>query len=168
MTQLEIVPYDPDWPARFAAERDRLTGALGPVAVRIDHVGSTSVPGLAAKDIVDIQVSVEVLHPMDGYRDPLEALGYLYQPHGDPDPYPFFGWPVEWPRRFHVHVCEAGSTEEARHLAFAAALRADPALAAAYESLKRGLASQFSAEDPAEREAYAEAKSPFIDHVVPR
>ena len=164
-TRLEIVPYDPAWPERFAAERDRLADALGDAALRIDHVGSTSVPGLGAKDVIDIQISVTDVLDAFRYRPALEKLGYAYTPHPDEDGfdrYPFFGFPAEHPRRFHVHVCSLGSAVERRTLAFPAALRADAGLAAEYEALKRDLAPRYEAADPAQREAYSDAKSPFI------
>src|SRR2546425_2727183 len=72
--KLEIVPYDPEWPAAFEAEAVRLRAALGDVALRIDHHGSTSVPGLAAKPIIDIQVSVAALQPVAAYGERLETL----------------------------------------------------------------------------------------------
>jgi len=83
MATLEIVPYDVRWPLAFAQERDRIAAALGPLAVRIEHHGSTSVVGLAAKPVIDIQVSVATLHPLDRYAAPLIALGYEHVPHED-------------------------------------------------------------------------------------
>jgi GrpB-like predicted nucleotidyltransferase (UPF0157 family) len=108
----------------FEVEATRLREALEPVAVRIDHVGSTAVPGLSAKPIVDIQVSVRMLAPMNAYRQPLELLGYEY---ADPntDDYPFFDLSIG-PRPFHIHVCEAGSFHERRHLCFRDWMRTHP------------------------------------------
>ena len=77
LTGLAILPYDPAWPAAFEAEAERLRQALGPIALRIDHNGSTSVPGLAAKPVIDIQVSVASLHPLALFGRPLEAAGYV-------------------------------------------------------------------------------------------
>ena len=73
-SEIEIVPYDPGWPAAFEAEAVRLRAALGALALRIDHNGSTSVPGLGAKPIIDIQVSVAALQPLSPYRLPLGKL----------------------------------------------------------------------------------------------
>src|SRR5215213_2267393 len=75
-----MVDADPTWPARFAAEAARIRAVLGPVALRVDHVGSTAVPGLAAKPIIDIQISVAQVQPMDPYRPALEGLGYRHTP----------------------------------------------------------------------------------------
>src|SRR5262245_43720657 len=94
---LEIVPYDSQWPNAFSAERDRIAAALGSLALRIDHNGSTSVPGLAAKPIIDIQVSVRWLQPIETYATPLMHLGYIHVPHPDDSFCPFFHRPVEWP-----------------------------------------------------------------------
>src|SRR5205814_9627788 len=74
-----IVPYDPAWPELFRAQAAGLRAALGDVARRIDHIGSTSVPGLAAKPIVDVQISIVDFEPLDAYRRPLEALGYVFR-----------------------------------------------------------------------------------------
>ncbi len=125
----------------FEAEASRLRAGLGELAVRIEHVGSTSVPGLAAKPIVDIQVSVPDIRDLDSYRRPLEALGYEYVYDPDFVEYPFFGWPTSaQPRTFNLHVCEAGTEWEARHLRFRDLLRSDPVARDEYAALKRELA----------------------------
>ena len=132
---IAVVPYDAAWPGMFAAERDRLTASLGEVAVRIDHVGSTAVAGLAAKPWIDIQVEVRRMLPRDAYRDPLLALGYVHHP--DDDDHEFFDR-----RPYHVHVCAAGGDWARRHLAFRDLLRRDPAARAAYQSEKLRLAAE--------------------------
>ena len=162
----EIVPYDPAWAAAFEAEAARLRVALGAVAVRIDHHGSTSVPGLAAKPIIDIQISVATLRPMATYADPLVSLGYVHLPDPDDAVCPFFHRPAEWPHTHHVHVVEAGGVEERRTLAFRDYLRAHPNVAAEYERLKHAIAARLSPRDAEAREAYARAKSEFIQRVV--
>ena len=95
-----MVAYDDTWPEQFAAERDRLVAALGTVAVGIEHVGSTAVPGLAAKPWIDIQLDVPRLEQFDAYAPALIALGY--QHHHDDDDHEFFDR-----RPYHVHVCQA-------------------------------------------------------------
>jgi GrpB-like predicted nucleotidyltransferase (UPF0157 family) len=114
---IEIVPYDPAWSAAFAAERDRIVAVLRTVAVRIDHNGSTSVPGLAAKPVIDIQISVRILQPVEAYGALLEQLGYTHVPHEDDSVCPYFHRPATWPHSHHVHVVEAGGAEERRTLA---------------------------------------------------
>jgi GrpB-like predicted nucleotidyltransferase (UPF0157 family) len=163
---LELVPYDPAWPAAFEAEAARIRAALGSIALRIDHHGSTSVPGLAAKPIIDIQVSVADLDPMDRYHRPLRSIGYAHVPHLDDCCCPFFHRPREWPHTHHVHVVRAGSEEERRTLAFRDYLRAHVEVARQYEELKRLLAPQFSAENFTSRQAYADAKTEFIEGVI--
>ena len=96
--RLQISSYDPRWVLEFEAERDRLVRALGALACRIDHNGSTAVPGLEAKPIIDIQVSVQQLQPLHVYAEPLATLGYVHVPHADDAVCPFFHRPREWPR----------------------------------------------------------------------
>jgi GrpB-like predicted nucleotidyltransferase (UPF0157 family) len=134
----------------FAAERDRLVAALGDVAVRIDHVGSTAVPGLAAKPWIDIQVAVRRMRPWDPYRDPLLALGYAHHP--DDDDHEFFHR-----RPYHVHVCAAGGDWARRHLAFRDLLLRDATARAAYQEEKLRLAAELD-----DVHAYTEAKTPII------
>ncbi len=163
---LEIVPHDPAWAAAFRVEAERIRAALGAVALRVDHHGSTAVPGLAAKPIIDIQVSVAALQPMDVYRGPLESIGYVHVPHADDAFCPFFHRPHGWPHTHHIHVVRRGDAEERRTLAFRDYLRAHPDAAREYEGLKRRLAPQFAAPDPAERQAYADAKSEIVERMV--
>ncbi len=163
---VEIVPYDPRWPAAFEAESVRLREALGPVALRIDHHGSTAIPGLAAKPIIDIQVSVAALRPMSAYREPLRTIGYVHVPHADDSFCPFFHRPPLWPHTHHVHVVEHGGTEERRTLAFRDYLRDHSGIAREYEQLKRHLISEIEPADPESREAYARAKTDFIERIT--
>jgi putative glutamine amidotransferase len=159
-----IAEYDPAWPEKFEAEATRIGDALGDVAVRIEHVGSTSVPGLASKPIVDIQLSVDSLVPRAPYARPLVALGYR---HGIDLTIPereYFKGDVDGVRSFHVHVCEAGTEWERVHLAFRDWLREHPDEASAYADLKRRLV----AEHPNDRFGYTEAKGEFIRGAVER
>jgi GrpB-like predicted nucleotidyltransferase (UPF0157 family) len=164
--KLEVVPYDSAWPAAFEAEAIRLRTALGTLALRIDHHGSTSIPGLGAKPIIDIQVSVGALQPIAGYGERLQAIGYFHVPHPDDSFCPFFYRPPQWPHSHHVHVVQGGGTEERRTLAFRDYLRDQAAAAREYEQLKRDLAKQLAATNRESREAYARAKSDFIERVV--
>ena len=163
---LEIAPYDPRWVRDFEVERDRIASALGPLARRIDHNGSTAVPGLAAKPIIDIQVSVAPLDPIDPYIRALVTLGYVHVPHADDAVCPYLHRPAEWPHTHHVHVVEAGGAEERRTLAFRDFLREHADVRREYELVKRRLAAGHSAADAASREAYAEAKSEFVERIV--
>ena len=168
MNAIHIVPYDPGWPSAFAAERDRIAAALGSVALRIDHNGSTSVTGLAAKPVIDIQISVRCLQPPEPYAAALTQLGYVHVPDPDDSFCVFFHQPRRWPHTHHVHVVQAGGGEERRTLAFRDYLREHPEAARAYEALKRGLALQHSATDFSSREAYADAKTAFVTDITDR
>jgi GrpB-like predicted nucleotidyltransferase (UPF0157 family) len=152
-----IVPYNPKWPSRFEAEASSIREALGDVAVRIEHVGSTAVPGLAAKDTIDIQVSVATMD-RSLYEAPLERLGYTSVWDKATHEHHFFGRPyTTGPRLFNVHVCPVGSEWERRHIAFRDYLRANPSAAERYASFKTEIAPNFS--DTLE---YAYAKEEFI------
>jgi GrpB-like predicted nucleotidyltransferase (UPF0157 family) len=164
---LKIEPYDPRWPARFEDEAARLRRLLGSTALRIEHVGSTAVPGLAAKPVIDIQVSVASLEPAAALAQALTALGYTFVPVGDFDQvYPFFTKPAEWPSSHHVHLCVVGGEQEARHLAFRDALRKNPVLADDYVKLKRALAAAHHGTTLVSREDYSLAKSDFVERVL--
>jgi GrpB-like predicted nucleotidyltransferase (UPF0157 family) len=155
---VRIVDYDPAWPALAGAELLRIGAALGPVAVRLEHVGSTAVPGLAAKPIVDLQVSVDALEPRERYVAPLERLGYLFVPAPESPDYHFFAKAPERPRTHHLHVCQAGSEHELRHLAVRDFLHEHPDEAARYADLKRRLA----ADHPRDRLAYIAGKDDYL------
>ncbi len=165
---LELVPYDPAWPRDFAAERDRIAAVLGVLALRIDHNGSTSIPGLAAKPIIDIQISVERLHPSEAYAPQLAELGYVHVPHHDDVFCPFFHRPDAWPHTHHVHVVQAGREEERRTLAFRDYLREHAPAAREYEELKRRLVRKYRAAQFSHRQAFADAKRDFIHRIVER
>jgi GrpB-like predicted nucleotidyltransferase (UPF0157 family) len=166
---LTIEPYDPAWPTMFDAEAARLLRVFGPAALRIEHVGSTAVPGLAAKPVIDIQVSLVSLEPAAPLAAALATLGYTFVPLGDFDKvYPFFTRPADWPSSHHVHLCVAGGEQEARHIAFRDRLRNDAALAAEYVQLKRELAAAHHGTTMASREEYSLAKTAFVERVLAR
>jgi GrpB-like predicted nucleotidyltransferase (UPF0157 family) len=158
-----IVPYDVTWPEQFVQLAWPLRHALGPVALRIDHIGSTSVPGLAAKPIIDIQISVADFEPLDAYRLPLESLGYIFRAD-NPERTKHYFREAPGQRRVHIHVRRAGSFSEQFALLFRDYVRTHSDVASYYAELKIGLAQQYPrAED---RVSYTEAKSPFIWKVM--
>jgi GrpB-like predicted nucleotidyltransferase (UPF0157 family) len=164
-----IVPYDPAWPAMFDTEAANIRGVLGERALRIEHVGSTSVPGLAAKPVVDIQVSVPSLEPLSHYLEPLGQIGYRHVSLGPFDwVYPFFQKPGEWPSTHHIHLCVIGSEQEGKHLAFRDYLRKNPSIAAEYVALKSELAAENHGNTFESREQYSLAKSEFVNGVLRR
>jgi len=166
MDEIEIVPYDPRWPALFDAEAIRLRAALDPnLILGLEHFGSTAVPGLAAKPITDILIAV---HSLAAAREaviaPLEGIGYLHWYDNPKTDRMFFvkGLPPHGERRtHHVHITEP-SGEMWQRLAFRDYLRAHPDEAAHYERLKRDLAAKYRDD----REAYTDAKEDYLQAVM--
>jgi GrpB-like predicted nucleotidyltransferase (UPF0157 family) len=155
---VRIVDYDPSWPALAAEELRRIGEALGSGAAGLEHVGSTAVPGLAAKPILDLQLSVGALEPRARYVEPLERLGYMFVPAPEAPDYHFFAKPPERPRSHHLHVCEVGSAHELRHLAVRDFLRSHDDEAARYAALKREVVERH----PQDRLAYIEGKEDYV------
>lgn len=155
---VRIVEYDPAWAESAAAEMARIAAGVGEGVVRLDHVGSTAVPGLAAKPIVDLQLSVAHIDARSLYVGPLERLGYLFAPDPASPDFHFFGLPAARPRTHHLHVCAAGSEDERRHLAVRDYLRAHPEEVAAYAELKRRVVARA----PGDRLAYIEGKDAYV------
>jgi len=156
-----IVPYDPTWSLRFAEVARELRGALDGAVERIEHIGSTAVPGLPAKDVIDVQVSVAAFEPADAYDEPLTGLGYELLPDPDEPQHRFYRRPSERPRRVNIHVCECGSAWERRHLLFRDYLRASPDVRDAYARLKNEMSDRYRTN----RYDYTDAKGPFIREV---
>jgi len=152
-----IVPYDPEWPKRFTRLGMDLRTALGDVALRIDHVGSTAVPGLAAKPIIDVQISVASFEPLDAFRIPLERLGFLYRAD-NPDLTKRYFRELPGACRTHIHVRQAGSWSEQFALLFRDYMRAHLEDARRYAELKTRLAQAYRDD----RHGYTDAKSAFI------
>ena len=154
--------YDPSWPARFLEERARLAQALQEwVAGPIEHIGSTAIPGLAAKPVIDIMVAVETLDASRPAIGALEALDYVYFPYR-PDVEHWFCKPSPAVRTHHLHLVPFGSRVWIETLAFRDYLREHPGVAAEYASLKRSLAERHRFD----REAYTDAKGPFVARVL--
>jgi GrpB-like predicted nucleotidyltransferase (UPF0157 family) len=155
---VRIVEYDPAWPGMAEAEIGRIGAAVGEAAVRIEHVGSTAVPGLAAKPVIDLQLSVADVGARSLYVGPLEGLGYLFAPDPASPDFHFFGLPAARPRTHHLHVCAAGSEDERRHLAVRDYLRAHPDEVGAYAELKRRLVGRAAGD----RLAYITGKDSYV------
>jgi GrpB-like predicted nucleotidyltransferase (UPF0157 family) len=162
--KVELVPHDPTWAAQAAAESARLSEAIGETLIRIEHVGSTSIPGIVAKPTIDLMPIVKRLAELDARQAAVEALGYVWR--GE------FGIPgrrycireQQGRRLFHVHCHQADHPEIARTIDFRDYLRADPEEARAYETLKRVAA----AAHPADTLAYSHAKSDWIKACIER
>jgi len=158
---IAIVEYDPSWPERFEVAAGQLREALSGVALRVDHIGSTAVPGLVAKPLIDIQISVGERTAEAAYRVPLVALDYTHTTL----PFPYFHQPASWPHTHHIHVRVAGSEDEQRTLGFRDWLRGHPVDRTAYAVLKQRLAEGADAETAAGRFRYSEAKTDFVRRI---
>ncbi len=159
---VNLVEYDASWPDQFERERELLAVTLqewihGP----IEHVGSTAVPGLPAKPIIDIMVAVQSLDASREAVPALEPLGYLYAPY-HADVMHWFCKPSPSFRTHHLHLVPFGSRLWTERLVFRDHLRRNPTVAAEYAELKRRLAKRYEFD----REAYTEAKAPFIQEVL--
>jgi GrpB-like predicted nucleotidyltransferase (UPF0157 family) len=164
---IKLMPYDAAWPAAFEAEAHALRGVLGPQALRVEHVGSTAVPGLDAKPVIDIQISLASLKPVDPLIAALATLGYRFTSLGDFDViYPFFKKPERWPSTHHVHLYVAGGEQEGKHLAFRDCLRMQPGQAAAYAKLKHHLATLHHGLTLESQTAYSLSKTAFVESVL--
>ena len=153
---IEVAPYSDEWADTFAVWARRLSKALGEAAVRIEHVGSTAVVGLAAKAIIDIQVSVADVEDEDAYVSAIEALGVSLRLR---EPGHRYFRPVgDRARIVHIHVCNAGSEWERQHLLFRDYLRANRKARDAYARLKQELGDRYRDD----RIAYNEGKTGFI------
>jgi len=158
-----IVPYDPRWPEEFREIATHLRSALGRVAIRIDHVGSTAVPGLDAKPVIDVQVSVAELTPDGPFRTPLETLGYRFHENNADRSKRFFLGP-EGTAPVHLHVRELGSFDERLNLLFRDYLRSHGDAITEYARVKRELANRFRND----REGYVRAKEPTVWSILRR
>jgi GrpB-like predicted nucleotidyltransferase (UPF0157 family) len=167
------VPYDERWPQEFAAIGATLRRALGGLALRIDHIGSTAVPGLAAKDRIDVQITVAGFERFEQLRESLERIGYTVVAGNvrDHQPPGWEGQADQWEKRFfrpppeqrptNLHIRVNGRANQRYALLFRDYLRAHPRSAAAYAELKRCLAGNLR--NP---EMYPDVKDPACDLII--
>jgi GrpB-like predicted nucleotidyltransferase (UPF0157 family) len=159
---IHIVPYDPNWVAQFEREEAVLERLLAPWRRGpIEHVGSTAIPGLCAKPVIDIMVGVTSLAESEPAKAALLEAGYQYSEYKT-DVMHWFCKPSFAVRTHHLHLIPYGAPLWHDRLKFRDVLRANPALAADYAALKLDLARKFEFD----REAYTEAKSPFIARIL--
>ncbi|MBI4664439.1 MAG: GrpB family protein [Verrucomicrobia bacterium] len=159
---IEVVAYDPRWPSKFEMERVLLQSVLAPwLAGPIEHVGSTAIPGMPAKPVIDIIAAVENLETSRPAIDALAELGYVYFPYR-PDIMHWFCKPSAAFRTHHLHLVPRGSKRWVERLAFRDAIRNDQSLAAEYAALESRLAQEFKFD----REAYTDGKTPFVERVL--
>jgi GrpB-like predicted nucleotidyltransferase (UPF0157 family) len=157
---IQILDYDPRWPEEFQANAARISAALGETALRIEHIGSTSVPGLAAKPIVDILVVVNDSAVEATYLPQLKGAGYMLRVR-EPDfqEHRMFRTPE---RDVHIHVFSLGSPEIERYLIFRDRLRSNPEHRLRYEQTKRALAAR----SWPDMNAYADAKTEVVESIL--
>jgi GrpB-like predicted nucleotidyltransferase (UPF0157 family) len=155
--------YDPAWPRLFEALRERLLGVLGGLAVAVEHVGSTAVPGLAAKPVVDIDAVVPSAEDVPLAIERLERAGWRHEGDFGIPGREAFEPPADTPWH-HLYVLAAGAEELRRHIAFRDYLRAHPEAARTYVALKRESARRFGGD----RRAYTDSKGEFVEHILSR
>ncbi len=170
---ITIVPYAERWPKEFRQIGEALRAAMGDLALRIDHIGSTSVPGLAAKNVIDVQITVRSLDP-EPLAEAIAAAGYALRegittdhvPPGridDPDEWrKLYAQPPAGHRRTHVHIRQAGRANQRYALLFRDYLRASPPAALAYQQVKEALARLH----PDDIDAYLDVKDPVCDIII--
>ncbi len=159
-----LVPYDPEWPARYAEAKTDIQRVLGDRALAVEHVGSTAVPGLLSKPIIDILVGVRRLADAAACIGPLAEIGYEYQPDAEADipERRYFDRGPPGGRTHHLHMVEFAREFWMRHILFRDFLRAHPDRAREYAELKRRLAAEFTSD----REAYTDGKADFVRRTV--
>jgi GrpB-like predicted nucleotidyltransferase (UPF0157 family) len=157
---VEVVAYDPAWPEAFEAERARIAAALDGLALEIHHIGSTAIPGLDAKPVIDTLVTVRHLDDVIECIAPLQELGYAFIDYPQNTDRRFFR--KGKPRTHHLHIVEESSQSAADHLAFRDALRTDDDLLREYQALKHDLRTRYKHD----RATYSESKGAFVGKVL--
>jgi GrpB-like predicted nucleotidyltransferase (UPF0157 family) len=159
-----LAEYDPRWPDLFETEKKRILDAIGPRVLAIEHVGSTAVPGMPAKPVIDVMVGTRnVAATADACTAPLQSIGYEYIPKPALSDRRFFrrgAWLLEC--MYHLHMVELGGESWNRYTVFRDALRADPEVARGYHELKRQLAAEYRFD----RGTYTAEKNSFIEGVI--
>jgi GrpB-like predicted nucleotidyltransferase (UPF0157 family) len=162
---LTLIEYDPAWPARFAAESERIRDALGERALAIEHVGSTAVPGLGGKPVLDIAIAVDSFATAEACIAPLAALGYEHRgAHGDDPLRRYYVLDADGRRAVQIHMYVVPAPAYSEQLAFRDALRADPRLADEYMAEKRRVAELVGWN----KEEYSVGKGDFVQRVLER
>ena len=159
---VRVVEYDARWPSLYEEERARILDALGDAVLDIQHIGSTAVPGLGAKPVIDIMVGVADLAAGEKCIHPLEDLGYEHRGEAGIPGRLYFRKGAS--RTHHLHMVKRGGAFWETHTRFRDYLRSHPDEASRYYKLKKQLAARFGAD----REAYTEGKAPFIESVLAR
>lgn len=160
MRKIVVVPHENHWSEKFQMEAKRLKSAM-PETVKIYHIGSTSVPGLAAKPIIDMIMEVENIERVDGWNERFIELGYIVKGENGISRRRYFIHGTEEKCSYHLHVFEKGNPEIVRHLAFRDYMMAHCEEAEAYATLKKELAEKYTYDG----ELYTEGKNEFVRNV---
>ncbi|HDX9489613.1 hypothetical protein CN300_23060 [Bacillus thuringiensis] len=160
MRKIVVVPHENHWSEKFQMEAERLKTAM-PETVKIHHIGSTSVPGLAAKPIIDMIMEVESIERVDRWNERFIELGYIVKGENGISGRRFFIHGTEEKRSYHLHVFEKGNPEIVRHLAFRDYMMAHCEEAEAYATLKKELAEKYTYDGT----LYTEGKNKFVRNV---
>jgi GrpB-like predicted nucleotidyltransferase (UPF0157 family) len=158
-----VVAYDPNWSKKFCDIALPIRQAMDDIALRIDHIGSTAIPNIAAKPVIDIQISVADFEPFNLIREPLETLGYVWR-ENNPDKTKRYFREADGGQSLHIHVRKLGSWSEQYSLLFRDFLRANPKDRDKYGNLKLELAKKFRDD----RAGYIKAKDPLIWKITKR
>lgn len=160
--EVRLVPHDPRWAEAYRREAERVRHVLGAHALEIAHIGSTAVPGLPAKPLLDIMVAIASLQDRDAVIPLLERIGYEFRPHDALPERLFFVAGMPEARRVNLSLAAWDSAFWRDHLAFRDILRACPEVAAAYARLKADLSERY----PDDRLTYTAAKGAFVARVL--
>ncbi|MFC6591148.1 GrpB family protein [Deinococcus lacus] len=158
---LEVVPYDPAWPAEFEAIAAPIRAKLGPLVLSVEHVGSTSVPGLAAKPVIDLDVVVSSRLMLPEVIGKLAELGYIHEGNLGIKGREAFMWPAG-SKRHHLYVCSVNTRNLNYHLLFRDYLRQNPNKAQMYGELKEKLSQQY----PNDIDGYIQGKQDLINSLM--
>ncbi|PYS90227.1 MAG: hypothetical protein DMF62_05310 [Acidobacteria bacterium] len=162
MKEIKVVPYSPEWRSMFTAESTRVAGGLGKHVIAVHHIGSTAIPGIFAKPVIDILVEVGEIAKVDQQKEAMEELGYEVMGEFGIIGRRYFRKDNDAGVRTHqIHVFETGTDQIRRHLAFRDFLIAHPKFANEYSDLKRRLANQF----PDDPDAYMDGKDAFVKDI---
>jgi GrpB-like predicted nucleotidyltransferase (UPF0157 family) len=161
--EVRVVDYDTEWPAEFDVLAGRVRAFLAEIALRVEHVGSTSVPGLPAKPVIDLDVVVPSTGMMPIAIEKLAVIGYVHEGDLGIQGREAFRWP-SGEQRHHLYLLAEGARELRRHIAFRDSLRGDATLRDRYAALKRSLADRYRNDI----EGYIAGKDEFVESVLLR
>ncbi|MGH3148390.1 MAG: GrpB family protein [Rubrobacter sp.] len=164
LRKVEVVPHSPGWAAGFREVADRLRAVLGDEVIAVHHIGSTAIPGISAKPIIDVLLEAREVERLDDFVPEMARLGYEARGEFGIPGRRFFVKNARSRRTHHIHAFTTGSLGLERHLAFRDYMISHPEKAEAYSRLKERLAQQF----PTDIEAYMDGKDPFIKEMERR